>query len=655
MENSPFFYYGHLMNPQMNRQNALRNNKPKTPFRTRPPEAATASQPKDLSNIDAIVVLDCGGQYAHLIANRIRRFGVYSEIRASDTKASELRRYKGIIVSGGPRSVYEKNAPKCDGEIFQLGVPILGICYGHQWIVHTLGGKVEASKKTSKDEISGEYGKANLNIFRNVGPLKFLGDSTPVWMSHGDNVTALPIGMEKIGSTEQCVFAAVADEYRKIFGIQFHLEVTHTEQGMKMLENFLELCNVEKEWNMKDYMENLYNDIRRQARSRKVFCMVSGGVDSTVAFALMEKALSPQRVHGLFVDTGLLRKSEADRVQNSLRKIGFKVHYYDAKKEFYKALVGVTEPEKKRKIIGDTFLEVQKKVSRQLKLNSNDWMLGQGTIYPDMIESGGTKNSAKIKTHHNRVPQIEALMKKGLLIEPLKDLYKDEVRQVGEKLGIDKDLVWRHPFPGPGLAVRVLCAKKPATPSNAKVIEQKLKKILGAYEFSGLLLPIQSVGVQGDDRSYRNPVVLSGNASWDVLLQIATLLPNQIHEVNRVTLSLNPEKVEKIDLMKSTLTLERITLLQQADSVVMKFLEEKKLHRSIWQFPVILLPISLNGATGETIVLRPVSSEEAMTASPYFLEWPILRKLVDEIMKIKGISGVLYDLTSKPPGTIEWE
>lgn len=649
------------MNPQNSHKNSSKQQlKPKTPFRTRPPEAAAASQPKDLSKIDAIVVLDCGGQYAHLIANRIRRLGVYSEIRPSDTKAIELKRYKGIIISGGPRSVYEKNAPKCDPDIFHLGLPILGICYGHQLIVHTLGGKVEASKKISKEEVSGEYGKAALNILRNVGPLKFLGDRTTVWMSHGDTVTALPLGMEKIGSTDQCEFAAIADEYRKIFGIQFHLEVTHTEQGMKMLENFVELCNAEKEWNLKDYMENLYNDIRRQARSRKVFCMVSGGVDSTVAFALLEKALSPQRVHGLFVDTGLLRKSEADRVQNSLKKIGFKVHYYDAKQEFYKALAGVTEPEKKRKIIGDIFLEVQKKVSRQLKLNPADWMLGQGTIYPDTIESGGTRHAAKIKTHHNRVPQIEALMKKGLLIEPLKDLYKDEVRQVGEKLGIDKDLVWRHPFPGPGLGVRVLCAKKPALPTNVKLIEQKLKKILSPYGLDGQLLPIQSVGVQGDDRSYRNPVVLTGEASWDVFSEIATLIPNQIREVNRVVLSLHPAEITQVDLVKSTLTPERVTLLQQVDALVMKFLDEKKLHRSIWQFPVVLLPVSFNGgadngATGESIVLRPILSEEAMTASPYFFEWPVLRKLVEEIMKIRDISGVLYDLTSKPPGTIEWE
>lgn len=624
-------------------------------FNQKAPEGTfNQNQPKDLKSLDALVVLDCGGQYAHLIANRVRRLGVYCEIKESDTSVEDLRRYKGIILSGGPRSVYEKNAPQCDPEIFNLNVPILGICYGHQLIVKMLGGTVEPSRTTTT-ATAGEYGKAKLQIIRNSGVLKFLGDETTVWMSHGDTVTALPIGFEKNAYTDNCEFAAVSDEYRKIFGIQFHLEVTHTEHGMKMVENFVDLCKVEREWNLKEYIETIYNDIRRQVKSRKVFCLVSGGVDSTVTFALLEKALSTSKVHGLFIDTGFLRRKEADRVEHSLKKSGFNIHTYDAKQEFFTALAGVTEPEQKRKIIGNTFLEVQQKVSKNLKLNPSEWMLGQGTIYPDTIETGGTKHAAKIKTHHNRVPQIEVLMQKGLLIEPLKELYKDEVRTVGEKLGIEKELVWRHPFPGPGLAVRCLCAKKASLPENLKVVEQKIKKILDPHFLSGKVLPVRSVGVQGDDRSYKNPVVVSGEASWEVLQELATTIPNHVAEVNRVTLHLGGGSVENIEFKPGTLTPERIQLLQEVDALVMKCAEDKKLMRSIWQFPVILLPVSINGRAGETIVLRPICSEEAMTASPYLFDWAILRKLVEDIMKIKGVSDVLYDLTSKPPGTIEWE
>jgi GMP synthase (glutamine-hydrolysing) len=407
---------------------------------------------------------------------------------------------------------------------------------------------------------------------------------------------------------------------------------------------------------VKNYAETLYDRIRAEVKNRKVFCLVSGGVDSTVTFALLEKALGAQRVYGLFVNTGLLRANEAQDVEQSLKKAGFKnFHVQDASKEFFKALAGVTEPEKKRKIIGDTFLEVQKKVAKQLKLSPSEWMLAQGTIYPDTIESGGTKHADKIKTHHNRVPQIEALIKKGLLIEPLKEFYKDEVRTIGEKIGVEKNLVWRHPFPGPGLAVRCLCAKKPFLPTTVKAAEKKLATFLSKYKLKGKILPVQSVGVQGDNRTYRNPVVITGEASWETLQDIATKIPNQFKEISRVVLSITPEEITSVEFSKATLTPERIALLQQADRVVMKFLDDKKLMRAVWQFPVVLLPISLNKKAGETIVLRPVCSEEAMTAAPYFFEWPMLRKLTDELMKIKGISGVLYDVTTKPPATIEWE
>lgn len=602
--------------------------------------------------MDKIAVLDFGGQYAHLIANRIRRLGVYSEIFDASVSASSLRLFKGIILSGGPNSVYEKGAPTCDPEIFKLNIPVLGICYGHQLLVHLLGGKVKSAGTK-------EYGHAKLNIIRNVGVLKFMGDEQTVWMSHGDEVSQLPPGMEVIATTDDCNSAAIADEHRRFFGVQFHLEVTHTPNGMKMLQNFIEVCGAEKEWNLKEYIEQLKMNIQKEVRNRKVFMLVSGGVDSSVAFALLEKTLGVNNVYGLFVDTGLMREHEAKEVKDLMEKAGFKnLHIEDASADFFKALKGITAPEKKRTIIGDTFLEVQKRVLKKMKLNAKDWMLGQGTIYPDTIETGGTKHAAKIKTHHNRVPQIEEMIKKGLVIEPLKEFYKDEVRTVGEKLGLDKTLVWRHPFPGPGLGVRVLCSKKPELPSTWKVMEKKINDHLKAKK-DGLkahILPVQSVGVQGDSRSYKNPLVVSGDVPWDRLNAVSTRITNQFTAVNRVVLSVAPAEISKVEFAgPAYMTPERVTLLQRADAVVKEFCMKKGIYSDVWQFPVILIPVKINGRAGETIVLRPVCSEEAMTANFYEMDFGLLRKLGDLLMAVKGVSAVLYDVTHKPPGTIEWE
>lgn len=604
----------------------------------------------DILYMDKIAVLDFGGQYAHLIANKIRRLGVYTEIFDANIAPVKLRFYKGIILSGGPNSVYEKGAPKCDPEIFNLNVPVLGICYGHQLLVQTLGGKVKPGGVK-------EYGHANIEITRNVGVLKFMGDEQQVWMSHGDEVTDLPIGMESIAHTHDCKNAAVADENRRFFGVQFHLEVTHTPNGLKMLENFIEVCGAEKEWNLKEYIEQLKQNIQRDVKNRKVFMLVSGGVDSSVAFALLEKTLGVQNVFGLFVDTGLMRENEAKEVAESMEKAGFKnLHIEDASADFFKALKGITAPEKKRIIIGDMFLEIQKRVLKKMKFNTKDWILGQGTIYPDTIESGGTQHASKIKTHHNRVPQIEEMIKKGLIIEPLKEFYKDEVRIIGDKIGLEKSLIWRHPFPGPGLGVRVLCSKKAELPTTWKVTEKKMNDSLKKEGLKAHMLPVQSVGVQGDSRSYRNPVALSGEAPWDELSKISTRITNQFSAVNRVVLSVAPDAIAKVEFAgPSYMTPERVKLLQRADAVVKDFCVKKNMYSTIWQFPVVLIPVRINGKAGETIVLRPVCSEEAMTANFYEMDFALLRKLSDQLMAIKGVSAVLYDITNKPPGTIEWE
>ena len=606
--------------------------------------------------MDKIAVLDFGGQYAHLIANRVRRLNVYSEIFAPDTYADKLKGFKGIILSGGPQSVYDSASVKCDPAILKLGVPILGICYGHQLMAYIQSGKVESG--TVK-----EYGLAQMKVTKKQGIFKSLGTHETVWMSHGDSVSTLPEGYEIIGSTEDCESAAIADFSRNFYGIQFHPEVTHTPSGMKMLDNFLSICGVAREWKIDNYIEQEIAAVKAKVGDKKVFMLVSGGVDSTVAFALLVNALGADRVYGLFVDTGLLRLNERAEVERNLAEIGVKnFHVVDASAQYFEALKEVFDPEDKRKIIGNLFLKVQADKVRELGLNPSDWLLGQGTIYPDTIESGGTAHAAKIKTHHNRVPQIEEMIKQGLIIEPLAQLYKDEVRELGEKLGLPAKLVWRHPFPGPGLGVRCLCAKDVSWPDDRAGLDVRLNKQVSDFGLSARVLPVHSVGVQGDFRTYRHPVALVGKVDFDHLQEIATGLINQNREINRVLWLRYPAKIESMSVSRSWLTPERIALLQKADDVVRRFTSEHGLDRKIWQFPTVLVPLRVNGGeavdadgAGESIVLRPVESEEAMTANFYQMDLKLLDKLTAQIAEIPGITAVFYDVTNKPPGTIEWE
>ncbi|EKD93114.1 MAG: hypothetical protein ACD_28C00242G0005, partial [uncultured bacterium] len=403
--------------------------------------------------MDTIAVIDFGGQYAHLIATRIRRLGVYTEILDSETPLEKLKAYAGIILSGGPSSVYEEGAPTIDPRVFELGRPVLGICYGHQLMTQLLGGKVEPGKG-----VGTEFGKAEIELKNTEGIFSsfMVGETTQVWMSHGDKVTALPRGFSILASSKDDPYSAVGDPSRHFYGIQFHTEVVHTLRGNEILSNFIESTGAKRAWNLGDFIEKSIHDIQNQVKDRNVFMLISGGVDSTVAYSLLVKALGPDRVYGMLVDTGFMRQGEIEEVKKALHSIGIHdLHVQDAKQEFYKDLEGVADPEKKREWIGYRFLEVQKEVAQSLHLDPERWLLGQGTIYPDTIESGGTKHASKIKTHHNRVPEIEALIQEGKVLEPLKELYKDEVREVGEKLGLPHDMVWRHPFPGPGLAVRI--------------------------------------------------------------------------------------------------------------------------------------------------------------------------------------------------------
>ena len=600
-----------------------------------------------------IAILDFGSQYTHLIARRIRQIGVFSKIYSPNTDISNLKNVKGIILSGGPQSVFKQKI-KYDKEIFKLNVPILGLCYGHQLIAHHFGGQVRSSKTK-------EYGIANINILENNKILENLKKSEQVWMSHSDSVSRLPKGFKSIAKTNDCSIAAMANTEKNIYGLQFHPEVTHTTNGLKIIENFvIKICKCQKNWSINQYWQELEKKIKTQVGKKNVFLLVSGGVDSTVCFALLEKILGKKRVFGLHIDNGFLRHNESQLVKKSLAKAGFNdLTVANASKEFLKNTENIIDPEKKREIIGKTFLRIKDKAMKENNMNPNDWILAQGTIYPDTIESGSTKHADKIKTHHNRVKEILKLMKAKQLIEPLSELYKDEVRILGKKLNLPKGLLQRHPFPGPGLSIRTLCGDGKNKVKNKYNLDKKLRKFVDS-KINITSLPIKSVGVQGDNRTYRHPVLLSRrhsgiSPSWEYLSKISPQITNKFKEINRVVYLIKPNKIDykKLKIKKAYLTKSRLNLLRQADKIVMSEIKKYKIYRNIWQFPVVLAPISLD--SDETIILRPIQSREAMTINFYPMNKKILNTIVSKIIKIPGIDLVLYDITNKPPGTIEWE
>ncbi|TSC58185.1 MAG: GMP synthase (glutamine-hydrolysing) [Candidatus Peregrinibacteria bacterium Greene0416_19] len=600
----------------------------------------------------SIVILDCGGQYAHLIGNRVRRLGAYSEIMVAETPAEQLKEAAGIILSGGPQSVYEKGSPQADPGIFKLNIPILGLCYGHQWIAHALGGRVTPGnvKEYGRTEI--EILDQQSTIFRDVPML------TTVWMSHGDEVTTMPAGFTHTARSVSCELAAMADETRRIFGLQFHVEVTHSEHGMQMLKNFVALCAAAP-WSVESYADRIGAQIKREAGDRRVFMLVSGGVDSTVAFTLLNKVLGPGRVQGLLVDTGLMRKEEVPLIRQAFQKLGIRnLHVEDASDEFFSALDGVFDPEEKRRKIGDTFLKVQQRVSQELALEgpaSDAWLLGQGTIYPDTIETGGTKHADQIKTHHNRVPAIQRMIEEGKVIEPLKELYKDEVRRLGEELGLPPELVRRHPFPGPGLGVRILCAASPSPMQFPdKQMEERARSLITVPHVA---LPVRSVGVQGDGRTYRHALALFSHHPCEVTPEhraLATMIPNAIPVFNRVLLCTSYTDVPAFVFSPGFLTSDRADLARAADAIVDEEMRQAELYEEIWQFPVVLLPFGLMPG-GQSVVLRPIRSTDAMTADAYPLPPIVLERMTDRLMRLPGVEAVFLDLTNKPPGTIEWE
>ena len=601
---------------------------------------------------DAIAVIDFGGQYAHLIATKIRRLGVLAEIRQPEDPLEAFEGYKGIIISGSPALSSHGEDQDYTKDIYDLDTPILGFCFGHQEIAKHYGGEVIHGGR--------EWGRADLQIQGNHPLFAGLDPSEQVWMSHYDSVASVGPEFRELGFSltagGEHRYAAIGSDSLRRYGFQFHPEVDDTLHGTEMIANFVfEICGCEASWSMEQYLEEQVETIREQVGDESVFLLASGGVDSTVAAVILGRALGSERVHLLHIDNGLMRKEESEEVLRRFQEMGLgeHLHFVDASETFLEALAGVVEPEEKRSAIGNTFVEVFQEAARDLQIA--DHLLGQGTIYPDTIETGGTRRADVIKTHHNRVPVIEEMIREGKVVEPLADLYKVEVREVGETLDIPRELLWRHPFPGPGLGVRLLCNDGEPDTEGLEEAGPVLGEIGARFGLHSLILPIRSVGVKADLRAYEHPVLLTGQAEWDDLTTAASAISSEVPGMNRCVWNLDGRAPRSARPLARTVTRERLDTLRDADHVVMDGLRRHGLYDAIWQCPTVLVPLELEGREGEMIVIRPVISERAMTASPYPVPPAVLEELRDAILRIPGIGSVALDITSKPPGTIEWE
>lgn len=626
---------------------------------------------------EKIIVLDFGSQYAHLIAKRFRMLGYYSEIALPSADTASLAGAKGIVFSGGPASVYDENTPDFNSEILNLDIPILGLCYGHYMVQLGYNGKV------GKADV-GEFGFAELNFADGMNgasakcPLfKCVEGSQQVWMSHQDGVLQMGEGFEVVGSTKDCPFAATQNLAKRRFSLQFHCEVKDTPCGNQIFQNFADYCGMEKNWDQDTVLNIILENIKKEADGRNVLLFLSGGVDSTITFALLNKALGQDRVLGLHIDNGFMRKNESHNVAEAYRKFGFTNFIVeDASESFLKAIAGLTDPQKKRMAVGENFITVRNEVTARQNLDDT-WLLAQGTLYPDIIESGGTKNSHTIKTHHNRVAGIQELIAKGLIIEPIRDLYKDEVRAIGKKLGLSDELVMRHPFPGPGLSINVLCNDGKTNPKDAEELPLAQKELdeikLDMFcpkctaSLKRSVLPVRSVGVQGDFRTYRFPALLTfadeGDGFYhfpdkrEKIEECSSTITNAAKYINRTCIKLFQRPGLSDDALKiqeGYCDRRRLDQLREVDNIVLTELHKSGWYDKIFQHLTIDLPYA-SSADHASFVLRPVVSEDVMTAR--FAMWPkdLLSTIVHKIAELPFVDALYFDATNKPPATFGWE
>jgi GMP synthase (glutamine-hydrolysing) len=484
-------------------------------------------------------------------------------------------------------------------------------------------------------------------------------------MSHQDVVTELPPGWEETASTKDCPNAAIQNIAKRRFGLQFHVEVKDTLAGETILKNFAVRCGMEKNWEQDMVLDLILQNIKTEAAGKKVLLFLSGGVDSTVAFALLNKALGQERVLGLHIDNGFMRKNESAVIAERYKSFGFTNFIVeDASESFLNTVKSETDPQKKRKAVGENFITVRNEVVKRLNLDETEWLLAQGTLYPDIIESGGTQNSHTIKTHHNRVEGIAALIEKGLIIEPLKDLYKDEVRIIGKKLNLPYDLVMRHPFPGPGLSINVLCSNGVLRDTTDYA---EAKRRIAEFPLAGYLpnvdgcyldvLPVRSVGVQGDYRTYRFPVVLIQEQrfpDWDSLESLSSAITNSNQLVNRTVIELFHRPGTELVLQEGYCDRRRLDQTREADAIVLDELKKSGWYYKIFQHLTINLPFA-SSPERCSLVLRPVVSEDVMTARFAKLDPSVLQAIMERIATLGFVDALYYDITNKPPATFGWE
>jgi GMP synthase (glutamine-hydrolysing) len=626
------------------------------------PSSELDIQPKE----NQVAILDAGAQYGKVIDRRVRGLMVESKIMPLDTPYEELEGYGALILSGGPESVYDQDAPKPDPKIWESGKPMLGICYGMQLINQAYGGSV--SRKTTRED-----GQFSTEIDTSSAFFEGMEVEQEVLMSHGDSIEEVAPGF-RVTATSGEIVAAIADEERKIYGVQFHPEVDLTKNGKVMLGNFLfEVADLESDYTLEDRLESAIDYIRETVGNRQVLTFASGGVDSTVCSVLVGKALPPEQITAVHVDTGFMRREESATVQEALKTVDVEVKIINAEEQFYAAttkihgvetppLRGVTDPEVKRAIIGDTFMQVMDRVIADLDLDPDNTVLAQGTLRPDLIESASQLASSKatvIKTHHNDTELVRKLRDAGRVIEPLQELHKDEVRELGAMLDLPDELVWRQPFPGPGLAIRLLCAEQPYLTDKFEGISEALAGF-GDEDIAAHLLPVRTVGVQGDGRSYSYLAALSGTPDWARLMDKAREIPKELHDVNRVVYVFGDRLEEQPrDITPTFPEPEAMQQLRDADAHVNEVIRKYDLNEKLSQVPVVSFPVNFGKPGERSIGIRTFITNDFMTGVPAIPEIHMpkaaLEEMVERVLSLSGISRVAYDLTSKPPGTTEWE